>query len=145
MLFSMVLLLEVIERRQLDFPSSHACVCECVRTCCCCLTYHSSYHCACVCVCVCRQSAVIQAYLQPRGLAADCSLKVRTHDLQGPGADQCPGVLLSLSHRHPSVHTRQLPIHTHARTTRPLGRETLYTHILSVDTRTQGVGSIYMD
>lgn len=110
LLFSMVLLLEVIERRQLDFPSSHPCVCECMCTCCCFLTYHSPYHCA-----VCVKSAVIQAYLQPCGLAADCSLKVRTHDLWGPGQISvlgCCCLSLSRSRKRPDRQTGQLAIHT---------------------------------
>lgn len=74
----------------------------------------------CVCVSVCVQSAVIQAYLQPRGLAADCwgqnSWPLRS------GADQCPGVLLSpCSRKDPSRRTGQLPIHTCARALRTFG------------------------
>lgn len=124
------------------------CVCTCWLS----LTYHSLYHCAAVCVYVyvCRQSAVIQAYLQPCGRTADCFLKVRTPDLWGLGQISVLGccclslslsfslsLSLSLSHKHLNVHTRQLHLDT------PLRKETLLAQILNVDTHTRSLILIY--
>lgn len=128
LLFSMVLLLEVIERRQLDFPSSHSCAWVCAHT----LPLFDISLVVRVNVCVCLWSAVIQAYLRPRGLAADCSLKVTTHDLCGLGCRSVSwGAIVSLQrashHTHTQTHTRQRPIHTCSGGTGPLGKESAHT------------------
>lgn len=121
LLFSMVLLLEVIERRQLDFPSSHLCVWVCVHMLL--LSDISLVIPLCrVCVCACV-FAVIQAYLQPCGLAADCSLKVTTHDLWGPGQISVLGCCC-LSLPSIPIYTPDNFPSTRACTTSPLGKET---------------------